>query len=241
MDNCSFCLQGVRDDLCTTAEMTMTRVEAFFSQEDLRRIEHAVQEAEKQTSGEIVPYAVYASDAYERAFWRAGLLFGTVALTVFVFMHNYSRMWMPLELAEVAGGTLLAALFGALFAYAVDDVRRFFAGRDLMRHRVRQRAMEAFVAEEVFNTKDRTGILIFLSLLEHHVLVIGDSGINAKVQQAEWDSVVKTIVDGMKAHKPAEGLIAAIRQCGQLLHREGVGIKPDDKNELSNKMRTSER
>jgi putative membrane protein len=101
--------------------------------------------------------------------------------------------------------------------------------------------MEAFVAEEVFNTKDRTGILIFLSLLEHQVLVIGDSGINAKVQQAEWDSVVHTIVEGMKAHKPADGLIAAIRQCGELLHREGVAIKPDDKNELSDKLRTSER
>jgi putative membrane protein len=221
--------------------MTMTRVETFFSQEDLRRIEHAVHEAEKQTSGEIVPYAVYASDAYERAFWRAGLLFGTLALTVFVLMHNYSKMWMSLALAEVAAGTLLAALFGALLAYSVDDVRRFFAGRDLMRSRVRQRAMEAFVAEEVFNTKDRTGILIFLSLLEHHVIVLGDAGINARVQQAEWDAVVNTIVDGMKANKPADGLIAAIRQCGELLHREGVAIKADDKNELSNRMRTSER
>jgi putative membrane protein len=216
----------------------MTRVETFFAQEDLQRIERAVQDAEKQTSGEIVPYAVYASDAYERTLWRAGLLFGTLALTVLVLMHNYSKMWMLLGLAEVAAGT---ALFGALLAYSVDDVCRFFAGRDLMRHRVRQRAMEAFVTEEVFNTKDRTGILIFLSLLEHHVIVLGDAGINAKVQQAEWDAVVKTIVDAMKANKPADGLIAAIQQCGELLRREGVTIKPDDKNELSNRMRTSER
>lgn len=219
----------------------MARVDTFFTTEDLQRIERAVHEAEQQTSGEIVPYAVYASDAYERAFWRAGLLFGTLAMSVFLVMHNYSRMWMPLELAEVAAGTLLAALFGALLAYAIDDVRRVFAGRELMRHRVRQRAMEAFLAEEVFNTKDRTGILIFLSLLEHHVIVLGDAGINAKVQQEEWDEVVKAIVQGMKANKPADGLIAAIRQCGELLHREGVAIRTDDKNELSNKMRTSER
>jgi putative membrane protein len=73
------------------------------------------------------------------------------------------------------------------------------------------------------------------------VVVLGDSGINAKVQQSDWDDVVKTIVDGMKAGKPADGLVEAIRQCGALLRKEGVAIRVDDKNELSNKMRTSER
>ena len=39
-------------------------------------------------------------------------------------------------------------------------------------------AMAAFVEEEVFSTRDRTGILLFLSLFEHRVVVLGDSGIN---------------------------------------------------------------
>jgi putative membrane protein len=109
----------------------------------------------------------------------------------------------------------------------------------LVERRVAQRAAEAFLAEEVFDTRDRTGILLFLSLLEHKVLVLGDAGINAKVQQSEWEEVVKLIVDGMRSGKPADGLIEAIQKCGALLKREGVVIKPDDKDELSNQMRTS--
>ncbi len=215
-------------------------IERLFSQDDLKRIEEAVKDAEKQTSGEIVPYAVHASDPYDGASWRSGLLFGAIALTVFVLIHNFSESWQQFELAHIALGTLSAALIGVLLARFVEPVKRFFAGNEVMDRRVAQRAAEAFLAEEVFNTRDRTGILIFLSLLEHKVLVLGDSGINAKVQKSEWEGMVKTIVDGMKSGKPADGLIDAVRQCGVLLRREGVAVRPDDKDELSNRMRTSE-
>jgi len=71
--------------------------------------------------------------------------------------------------------------------------------------------------------------------------VLGDSGINAKVDKGDWNNVVATIVGGMRTQNPAEGLVNAIRQCGVLLRKEGVAIRPDDTNELSNKMRTSDR
>ncbi len=216
-------------------------IDSLFTKDDLRRIEDVVKDAEAHMSGEIVPYAVYASDAYERALWRAGLLFGTLALAAFLLMHSFSRMWLAPELAEVAAGTLIAALIGVLLVYYIPAVRRFFAGQELMHRRVAQRAAEAFLAEEVFNTRSRTGILILLSLLERKVIVLGDSGINTKVQPSEWEGIVKTIVDGMHAGKPADALVEAIRQCGQLLKKEGVTIKPTDTNELSNRMRTSDR
>lgn len=216
-------------------------IEKLFSKNDLQRVEETVKDAEKQTSGEIVPYAVHASDPYDGASWRAGLLVGSLTLTAFVLVHTFSESWQPVELVQVALGTLAASLIGVLLTRIVKPVKRFFAGNAVMDRRVAQRAVEAFVVEEVFDTRDRTGILIFLSLLEHKVLVLGDSGINAKVQKSEWEGVVTTIVDGMRAGKPAEGLIDAIHQCGTLLKREGVAIKPDDKDELSNRMRTSER
>lgn len=215
-------------------------IDTLFTQDDLKRIEETVKDAEEQTSGEIVPYAVHSSDPYDGASWRAGLLLASLTLTVFVLFHSFSQSWQPFELMQVALGTLAAGLAGVLLTRYVGPVKRFFAGRESMDRRVAQRAAEAFLAEEVFNTKDRTGILLFLSLLEHKVLVLGDSGINAKVQKSEWEGIVRTIVDGMRSGKPADGLIDAVQQCGELLKREGVAVQSDDKDELSNRMRTSE-
>ena len=56
-------------------------VEKFFSAADLQEIEAAVRGAEKQTSGEIVPYAVSRSDHYETAAWKGATL-GAFAVVV---------------------------------------------------------------------------------------------------------------------------------------------------------------
>ena len=212
----------------------------YFSANDLKRIEDAVHDAEAKTSGEIVPYVVHASDAYDEAMWRAGAAVGACALTVFVLVHNFSSTWQPFEMIHLAFVTLGAGILGAALARFVEPVKRLFAGRDMMDRRARQRAAEAFISEEVFSTRDRTGILVFLSLLEHEVVILGDSGINAKVKQDEWDGIVKTIVDGIRSGNPADGLIDAIRQCGELLKREGVSRRPNDTDELQNALRRSE-
>ncbi len=213
----------------------------LISSVDRERIEKAVKEAETQTAGEIIPYAVKTSDGYEEAMWRAGILLGGVTLLVFVLIHNFSASWEIFEVMEIVLGTIAATLLGVAAVNYVNAVKRFFAGKGLMERRVGQRAAEAFLAEEVFNTRDRTGILIFLSLMEHKVIVLGDSGINAKVQKSEWEEIVQMIVNGMRSGKPADGLIEAIQQCGVLLHKQGVGIRTDDKDELNNKLRTGDR
>ena len=208
-----------------------------FTEADRKRIEAAVHEAEGQTSGEIVPYVVASSDLYEEAEWKTSALLGGIVLLAFVLLHRLTEVWLPVDLAGTAIAVIAAAVVGVLLARYVPFVKRIFAGRKLMERRVRQRAVEAFVDEEVFDTKERTGILIFLSLTEHQVLVLGDSGINAKVRQHEWEDVVKVIIDAVKKGKVVDGLVAAIRQCGHLLQRQGVLRRPDDKDELPDYLR----
>lgn len=215
---------------------TLTKL---FTPDDLARIEKAVKEAELQTGGEIVPYVVQASDAYEHALWRAGSLFGAVAFLGFLLIYHLTELsWMPFVAAELAVVTGAGALGGVLLTMYVPTVKRFFAGNNAMDLRTKQRAADAFLAEEIFDTRDRTGILIFLSLMEHKVLVLGDSGINAKVQQTEWEEIVKNIVDGMRRGTPASALVEAIRQCGDLLQKHGVARRPDDTDELRDQLRT---
>ena len=213
----------------------------LFSESDLNQIKKAVEKAERETSGEIVPYVVEMSDTYEVAEWRAGMLCGALALGGFVAVRQLSEAWLPFDFVEMALVMMLASAVGALLIHFVPSLQRFFAGKHLMDVRVHQRATQAFVAEEVFATRDRTGILIFLSLLERRVLVLGDSGINAKVKQPEWDGIVQLIVSAIRQGKTTEGLIAAIRECCRLLGQHGVTRRPDDKDELPDTLRIRDR
>lgn len=211
----------------------------LFSEQDLKRIEASVREAEQRTGGEIVPYVVQASDAYEHAFWRAAVLFGVIGFCTFVLVYHFTELsWGTLAVAELAISALAGSLIGMILVATIPGVKRMFAGNDAIELRVRQRAAEAFLAEEVFKTRDRTGILIFLSLLEHKVVVLGDTGINAKVEPGAWESIVNMIVEGMRRRKAAEALADAIRACGNLLERAGVARRPDDSDELRNQLRT---
>ena len=213
----------------------------YFSQADLDRIASAVKAAERQTSAEIVPYFVPESDDYERAVWRSALLFGSIPLAALAGLRLFSDLWLTTNALQISLAFFVASMFGFFLTYFFAPFKRFFAGKDLMQHRCSQRAGQAFLSEEIFKTRDRTGILIFMSFLERTVVVLGDSGINAKVQQAEWDAIVQMIVAGMKEARYTDGLLQAIGQCGEVLRRRGVKRRARDKDELSDRMRVGKK
>ena len=208
---------------------------------DLEAIRAAVAEAEQNTSGEIVPYLVEESDGYPSALWKGtalGAFAGALLAEAIYFLGDFWGGMIPLWIAlpAAAGGAV-----GFLLSAYVPAIKRWMAGDSLLDLRTRQRAEMAFLEEEVFRTRDRTGILLFLSLFEHRVIVIGDSGINRQVEQGQWDGVVQTVVAGIRAGKPGEALVSGIRLCGELLERHGVAIQPDDFDELSNELRRGDR
>lgn len=218
-----------------------SRVAQLFSESDLARIQAAVVEAEGKTSGEIVPFVVERSDDYEVAEWRGGALLGTSVAIVFAALHELTDLWLPVDFAGLVAISIVAFVAGMLGARFVPALTRLLTGRALMTHHAGRRAAEAFIAEEVFTTRDRTGILLFVSLLERTVIVVGDAGINARVQKSEWDAIVALIVTGLKQGTPAEGMVRAIGACGALLERQGVARKADDTDELSDGLRMSDR
>ena len=218
-----------------------SRVARLFSESDLARIKVAVVEAEGKTSGEIVPFVVERSDDYEVAEWRGGALLGATVAIVFAALHELTDLWLPVNFAGLVAISIVAFVGGMVGTRFVPSLVRLLAGRELMTHHAGRRAAEAFVAEEVFQTRDRTGILLFVSLLERTVIVVGDAGINAHVQKTEWDGIVGMIVDGLKKNTPADGMVRAINACGVLLERQGVARKTDDTDELSDGLRMSER
>ena len=212
----------------------------LFTDAERERIRVAVDTAEQQTAGEIVPYVVARSGAYEVAAWRGAalgaLIAAALALLIAWTYDGWGLGWLysawGMALTMTLGGVL-----GALIVWYTPVLRRWLAGPTRLADRVHRRAEAAFLEEEVFNTRDRTGILLFVSLFEHRIEVIGDEGINKAVEQQEWVEVVDRIRTGIRAGHLADGLVEAVELCGELLHRRGVGIRPDDTDELSDDVR----
>jgi putative membrane protein len=219
----------------------MKQSTSFFSETQQNELAEAVRKAEAATSGEIVPYVVRQSDSYPEAALRAGSLLALLSLAVFTVLRVMTDLWLPFS---IFGVSIVAVIsYGAAFGCAaiVPACRRWFISGRTMRERVEERASMAFLSEEVFATKNRTGILLFISLFEHQVRVIGDRGITTLVKQEEWDGVVSILVDSMKRGKPYDGLMAAIAECGRLLEHDQVTRQPDDTNELDDAVRFSDK
>ena len=205
-----------------------------FSADDLARISAAVAAAEMGTSGEIVPVFVEASGPYAEAAWRAGTALGVIAVVAGDFLAPDGMALHLFTPLLVFAAAFAAGFYGAPF---VPSLHRRLAGRRAMDEQVSLRAEAAFTREEVFATRDRTGILIFVSLLERKVRVLADSGIHARAADGTWDGVVGKVVSGMKAGRPADGIVDAVELCGRLLREHGFVARPDDTNELPDSLR----
>jgi len=207
-------------------------------------VREAVAAAERRTSGEIVPYVVRASGRYDVAIWRGAALgaalAGAALLAVGALYDGWGLSWLysawATEGAMLGGGTA-----GALAVWLADPLRRFLAGGALVEETVHRRAAQAFADEEVFATRDRTGILLFVSLFEHRIEVVGDRGINDRVRPEEWVEVVDLLRAGILRGDLAGGLVAAVDRCGELLQRRDVIRRDDDTDELSDDVRLRER
>lgn len=207
------------------------------------RIREAVQRAEERTAGEIVPVVVPRSADYEVVTWRGAVFAVLLALTAAMLTLQFYDGW-GLGWLYTPWGVVLTALgagtIGAVCATYISPLQRLLAGEDLLDETVHRRALQSFVEEEVFDTRDRTGILLFVSLREHRIEVLGDTGINEQVEPDDWAEVVARIRRGIQNDNLTEGLVEAIGMCGRLLERRGVNVRPDDENELSNTVRTPE-
>jgi putative membrane protein len=218
----------------------MGEIDRLFSQQDLEAVRAAVEAAEGKTAGELVPYVVESSDTYEGALWK-GAVFGALLLTAAALaVRQFTEIWGVVGPWWISLPPVAGAAAGYWLAALVPAVKRALVSADVIDTRVRRRAAVAFLDEEVFDTSERTGILLFLSLFEHRVVVLGDSGINAKVEQEEWEAIVAGMVAAIREGRPAAALVEALGKCGVLLERRGVAIRPDDSDELSDELRTRE-
>ena len=213
-------------------------LDELFSPEDLEAIRAATARAEGQTGGEVVAYAVARCDSYSGARWRGAALGAALAAVTAAAAYRALDSWGVPGVAEL--WILLPTLAGLGLGWAlaaIPALERRLVPTEILNLRVQRRAAQAFLEEEVFNTRERTGVLLVLALFEHRVVVLGDEGIDAKVGPGQWQSITDGIADGIRQGRPAAALVEAIGACGELLRERGVELRDDDEDELPDGLR----
>lgn len=179
------------------------------SEQDRSRIATAIRAAEARTSGEIVcVLAQTSTDATALPVLLAAL----VALAL---------PWLLVALTELSVQRILVLQIAAFVVLAVvlclPRVRVALVPRAARRHVAHRAAMEQFTIRGIVRKKDRTGILIFVSLAERYARIIADEGIAGRVPQSEWQNAVDALIAHTRDGRIAEGFIVAIEACGNVL------------------------
>ncbi len=192
---------------------------------DQDSIRQAVREAERKTSGEIALAATPESSDYSFFELFASVVLGAVFFALLLPFHDAvttlidRRFWLvPDWYVPAFYGASSFTVIAFVFMFAnIPAIDRLVVPKAARRKAVYERALRHFVESGVYGTRDRTGILVFISLMEHEVRIIADSGINKKIGQDEWDRIAGLVAHGVKTGKTAEALTDAVTECGTLL------------------------
>jgi len=216
------------------------------------RVADAIRAAEAGTSGEIFCVMARRVSSYRDISlgWAAA---AALILPLGLIPFGLDPGWVPglgsgWQAAHLASGDVIvgqavgayaliqAAVFLiVLLLTSIPAVSRFVTPRAVRQARVREAALQQFLAHGLHVTEARTGVLIFAALGDHQVEVVADEGIHGKVDQSVWGDAAAVLAKGLRQGDPAGGFVAAIGLCGAVL-AEHFPPTPRNPDEVENKL-----
>ncbi|WP_167605032.1 TPM domain-containing protein [Maribellus sediminis] len=100
---------------------------------------------------------------------------------------------------------------------------------------VLDRAAYIFEKLEMHKTELRNGVLFYLAVEDRKFAILGDAGINQKVNDDFWECTKEKVIVHLKDGKYAQGLADGIVMAGEQL-KAHFPYQKDDINELSDEI-----
>ncbi len=97
---------------------------------------------------------------------------------------------------------------------------------------VLDRAAHVFADLGMQKTEARNGVLVYMAVEDHKFAIIGDAGINAKVEDDFWDLTKEKMLKHFKEGELTKGLVEGVLCAGERL-KEFFPYQSDDRNELA--------
>ncbi len=210
-------------------------------------VSDAVHAAEQGTSGEIVTIVADHSDRYlDVALWLSVLAAVLGLGAVAAFPQIYTWLIAQLTGGWVTQGSVPEALELALAIIVIVfsvvrlilqwvPVRLSLTPGIVKSRRVRRRAIRYFKVGAERRTAGRTGILIYLSMIEHRAEIVADEAIHALVPNEVWGQAMADMLAHVREGRIAAGMVAAVNDVGKVLS-EHFPRAESDVNELPDRL-----
>ena len=201
----------------------------FLTDEAKRALTDAVRDVEAVTSAELVVAVRARSGSYLHADLTAGILAGLFTLAVLLFSHwEFGLVWFVLD-------PLLAGLLVGWISSWAPGLRRALTSPADRRQHAETAARALFVEKRVHGTAGRTGMLLYVSLLEREAVIVPDLGLETLAVTESWKGTVAAIEAAVHGREDGVQVAQRVRALGPLL-APSLPCAADDVDELANEV-----
>ena len=201
------------------------RADGVLGDDARAAVRAAIADVEARTNGEVVVVVVERSDRHPGASWLSALTALVIGTVLLEGVLPRDALWL----------VLLQVLLGAI-GYGVASLlpgwKRMFVREARASEMAEEQAAQEFFRQGVWRTAGRTGVLVFVSLFERRVVVLGDEGIDAKTGPEHWIRTDEAILRKARDGSLADGLVEGVRLLGDAL-AEHFPPLPGQENELA--------
>lgn len=201
----------------------------LLSAAETARVGEHVAAAELRTAGEIVVVLAERSSAYERQ--RAAASFAVtllLAVLAYRFLPELPALWILCGQAPV--------LVLVWWVSGRRSLARLIVPSAAQGEAVAARSRQLFLEQGVTETRERSGVLLYLSELERRVELLADRGIHERVGAELWQALVSDVVKAIHEGHAVDGIVHAVDEIGLRLAQHFPPAH-DDVNELPDEPR----
>ena len=213
-----------------------------LTEQDFEDIKKSVSQAESRTTGEIAVAVTPESAHY--SFWEllaSNIVAALVIIILIPFSDRiqalYARLYWQNAPAWILPLFFIITCFAAViimfYLCNIPFLDRLIIPNAVKRTSVTHRAFRYFTESGVYETAEHSGILIFVSYMEHQVRIVADSGISEKISQDMWNLIADEMAENIGKGQVKAAFTTAIEKCGELLadnfppHEENPNELPD--------------
>lgn len=208
---------------------------AFLTESEKLALITKINHAESKTRAQIVTVIAQQSDGYRYIpiLWAA-LAALSIPGIYFAWLAFSTNGWIvPSEVLMTARWLYplqVLVFLGLGMVFQFPQARMWVIPKSVKTQRAARHAREQFFLQNLHQTSDRTGILVFVSVAEHYVEIIVDSGIAEVVDNALWTESVNEFIHHIGCGEIATGFDSTIEHCRQVLweHFPAPDGRPDE-------------
>lgn len=201
----------------------------FLTDESKAALAEAVRAVESCSSAELVVAVRPRSGSWLHADLVWGVLAGLVALAVLLYSRwEFELVWFLVD-------PILAGALAGLAASRSDVLRRVFTRPATRRRRVETEARSTFFERRIHGTVGRTGILLYVSVLEREAAFVVDVGVEALAATDAWKKAAGEIQEAVRQGADGAAVAARLQALATLLS-PALERSADDVDELANEV-----